>query len=163
MCAIWPELLWGWRLLILIRSLEYASKLPRKNKSCYLRFWLLVCLQLCLISNFNVRFKDCTGASSAGLRWLRDLATAAKNEAAIQQLDKLRMTYDPKQTYRTCEFDVPPELVPRLMELEFLSDWNARCLIFSNYPDTRIENRLLLISRRDYNYCELDSCRHVLI
>lgn len=95
---------------------------------------------------------DCTGASSAGLRWLKDLATAEGNEAAVKRLDSLRETYNPKQAYRTCEFDVPPELIPRLMEVGFPVDWDLSGPFFTNSPDPKMDNKLFGITRKDHNY-----------
>lgn len=98
---------------------------------------------------------DCTGASSAGLRWLRDLANAAKNEEAVKQLDNLRLTYDPKQSYRTIDLDIPPELIPRLMDAGFPSGWDSTGMVLTVFPDLKLENKFFSITRKDNNYLEL--------
>lgn len=94
---------------------------------------------------------DCTGSYSAGLRWLKELATREGNEAAVQQLNNLRLTYNPKQSYYTCTFDVPFQVIPRLAR-EFPADWDSTGTVFANFPDAKMDNKILAVSRKENNY-----------
>ncbi|GJJ12696.1 hypothetical protein Clacol_006940 [Clathrus columnatus] len=95
---------------------------------------------------------DCTGASSSGLRWLKDLAAVAGNEKALEKLNNLRQTYNPKQSYYTCEFKVSPEAVSRLSEVGYPGDWDSSGVIFANFVDSKLDNKLLGIEIKDNNY-----------
>ncbi|GJJ10453.1 hypothetical protein Clacol_004679 [Clathrus columnatus] len=96
---------------------------------------------------------DCTGAGASGFRWLRELAATAGNEKAVQKLDNLRQTYNPKQSYRTCNFVVPPDLVPRLIEIGY-PQWDLSGFVYAVLPDPKLDSKFLGITVRDNNYCE---------
>lgn len=97
---------------------------------------------------------DCTGPASAGLKWLKELATVNGNRETLSQLENLRVTYNPKLSYRTCEFNVPPHLIDQLKETGFPEDWENTTIPLVCFPDSKRDNRLLAVIRKDGNYLE---------
>ncbi|GJJ12742.1 hypothetical protein Clacol_006987 [Clathrus columnatus] len=94
------------------------------------------------------------GPASAGLRWLKELAKANGNQKASTQLENLRVTYNPKLSYRTCEFNVPPHVTEQLKEAGFPEDWNTTTVPLVCFPDAKVGQRLLAVVRKDNDYLE---------
>ncbi|GJJ12723.1 hypothetical protein Clacol_006967 [Clathrus columnatus] len=97
---------------------------------------------------------DCTGSAFAGLRWLKELATSEKNNRALEQLDNLRVTYNPKQSYHTCEFDISDELDKQLEKYGY-PYWRSSNSQYAILPDPKMDNKLVGILRRDKNTLEI--------
>lgn len=116
---------------------------------------LLIGTSFYTFHNGNLRdCTDCTGPASTGLKWLRELAKNNGNQKAVSQLDNLRVTYNPKLSYRTCDFDVPPHLISQLGEAGFPEDWNTTTVPFVCFPDAKREHRLLAVIRKENHHCE---------
>jgi hypothetical protein len=100
--------------------------------------------------------KDCTGPALGGLRWLHDLcptSTKATSNTSLLPLEYLKENYDAKMAYSTCEFDIPARL-SSLNALDFPEDFETASFLYVSFPDPKLDNRNLLIGRREYNFSE---------
>jgi len=95
---------------------------------------------------------DCTGATCGGLRWLQDIkANKITRTPGALPISELKVTYEPKMVYTTCEFKVPSAL---LDEIDFPVDFWSRGNQYIFLPSADKENRAFGITRRENGHCE---------
>ncbi|KAF8577660.1 hypothetical protein K439DRAFT_535456 [Ramaria rubella] len=98
---------------------------------------------------------DCTGPALGGLRWLHDLSSLNKDIEMSEQLESLKMTYNPKMAYNQFIFDVPSHLIAKLRALGFPDDFNTVTCAYVNFPDSWQDSRQLIIGRKENNILEI--------
>jgi hypothetical protein len=117
---------------------------------------MALCPSLSAILRLNSCFADCTGPALGGLRWLQNLSSASTTETQNQKsalsLDALKVTYDPKMSYSTCEFDVPRRLMPSLKALGLPGDFDTAGFLYVNFANPRLDCRNVIIGRKEDNF-----------
>ncbi|KAF8507736.1 hypothetical protein JB92DRAFT_3098220 [Gautieria morchelliformis] len=78
----------------------------------------------------------------------RPMKNDVQNPPSQLPLSALRLTYDHRMAYTTCSFDVPPHLVPKLMELGFPSAYATAGLVYLSVPNPRVDKRNVIIARK---------------
>ncbi|KAL5526452.1 hypothetical protein ACEPAF_8175 [Sanghuangporus sanghuang] len=95
---------------------------------------------------------DCTGASQAGLKWLRRIATDPVNSNSLQlhapsnaiSWDDLRLSYNTHQKYIRFRWPVPPEARDRL---PIPGGYNNVPWMYTYFPIPGKEQKLFMFSR----------------
>ncbi|KAK0442351.1 hypothetical protein EV421DRAFT_1710715 [Armillaria borealis] len=98
---------------------------------------------------------DCTGAASAGMKWLRREGYGQSETYPSGKLpfDELKIAYDQKIVYSTVKFRVPPELGKRLPGLPASFD---KCgLIYACIADPVLDCRGITIQRIEGNLVQV--------
>ncbi|KAK0466735.1 uncharacterized protein EV420DRAFT_1635777 [Desarmillaria tabescens] len=98
---------------------------------------------------------DCTGAASAGMKWLRreGYGQAETHPSRKLPLDELKITYDQKIVYSTLKLHVPPELGKRLPGLPASFD---KCgLIYVCLADPVLDCRGISLQRIEGNFVQI--------
>lgn len=101
-------------------------------------------------------FADCTGPALGGFRWLKEFlpgpdAFPSGVPLTPSPLESLKITYDHKMVYTTCEFDVPSNLFGSLMLLGFPMVFETATNLYLYFPNSSVERNNLLMQRRENN------------
>jgi hypothetical protein len=66
-------------------------------------------------------------------------------------LESLKVTYDPKMAYTTCDFEIPSALIHPLEALGFPADFHTAGYIYVNFANAKMGNRNLIVGRKGRN------------
>lgn len=91
---------------------------------------------------------DCTGATMAGLKWLKGAKFGAADSTSTTgiSMDELKVTYDHKTRSSTLQFTIPPDLRKRL---PIPGGWTNPGAIYHCFTDSRVDNKAIYCSRVD--------------
>lgn len=98
---------------------------------------------------------DCTGPSQAGIKWLRRAGfdSAISDDSFALELDRLKLTFDPKMHYSTCRIDVSPSLAEKLPIPGGYA--NANGPLLQLFPDMSKDGSYFGCIKMEANSCEL--------
>ncbi|GJJ09116.1 hypothetical protein Clacol_003338 [Clathrus columnatus] len=91
---------------------------------------------------------DATGSSQGGFRWLKTLPTPPR----LTSLQDLKLSFDPKMAYTTCEFELSPKLEEEFRKYSLSTDSDTSCTVYAYFPTSGEDNRQIIIEKREKNF-----------
>jgi hypothetical protein len=91
---------------------------------------------------------DCTGPTTAGLKWLKAAKFDAADDTSTKgiPIDELRITYNHKTRYSIFHFDIPSDLGRRL---PIPDGWDGAGPIYTCFTDSRVDDTVIYCHRVD--------------
>ncbi|GJJ09112.1 hypothetical protein Clacol_003334 [Clathrus columnatus] len=91
---------------------------------------------------------DATGPFQGGFRWLKNLPIPSLSTS----LQNLKISFDPKMTYTSCEYELPPRLEEEYRKYGFPTDADTICKVYVYFPVGGEDNRQIIIEKRERNF-----------
>lgn len=96
---------------------------------------------------------DATGPALGGYRWLKAIPTFSDSRRS-PSLQDLKISFDPKMAYSTCEFKLPPKLDDEFREYNFppADGRDTTSTVYVSLPRDSMNNRHVIIEKRENNF-----------